>query len=274
MSYLEQLKKQVAEQKAAELSRQQNEEKQEESFRVKVKPILQSLHKYFMELVKTLNYVKPDTSVNYFIEGYGTLDSLQQSNYRISGYTERGNECTFLFECVGLHKVRVMKHTELEMKVLKKELWKHGILFECSERLNDGYKFDSALFVIKPIVHVKFHFFANLESGNIDLTTRNFHQLGERFFTINPRQVNRKFLDEMAKYILRQPNTLKLDSKYKISTEQRTALRKETIKKDIEEFDEWLKSVDKSANKEESSKDKESKLKIGLFDRLRFFGKR
>jgi len=268
MSYLDQLKKQAEQQKAQELSKLQKEQKQEDTFRVKVKPALRGIHRYFMELVKHLNYIKPVTSVSYVIEGYGELYDLQQSNYRISGYTEKGNECTFLFECRGLHNVRVMKRTEVEMNALKKELWKHGIRFECSERLDNGYKFDTALFVINPIIHVKFHFRANLEAANIDLTVRNFDQLNERFFTIQPKEVNRQFLDEMAKYILRQPNTLKLQNKYRLSEEQKTALHKETIRKDIEEFDEWLKSVDKQVNKKEVAHES----KLGFFNR--FFGKK
>ena len=272
MSYLEQLKKQAAQQKARELSHQQKEKKQEDTFRIKVKPALRILHRYYIELVKQLNYIKPDVSTSYMLEGFGELHDLQQSNYRISGYTEKGNECTFLFERVGKHKVRVMKRTELEMQSMKKELWKYAIPFECSERLDDGYKFDTALFVIKPIVYVTFHFRANLESTNIDLTVKNFDRLGERFFTIEPREINQKFLDEMAKYILKKPNTLKLRNKYRLSSEQKTALHQQTVKKDIEEFDQWLKNVDSPVN--EKGKIQSEKLKTSLFDRIPFFGKK
>jgi len=270
MSYLDELRKAAEKQKAEELLQQKKAQEQEDTFRVKVRPALRYIHRYFMELVKHLNYVKPVVSMNYIAENFGEMYDLKQTNYRISGYTERGNECTFLFDSLGEHKFRTLKYRESDMKSLKKELWKHGIQFTCSEQLDDNYKFEKASFVIKPLVSVKFYFSANFETATIDLKVRNFDELGEKIYTISPKEVNRKFLDEFAKYILKQPNTLKLKRKYELSVEQKTALRKETIKRDIEEFDEWLKNVDSQINKQQAPK--ESPVKLGFFNR--FFGRK
>jgi hypothetical protein len=275
MSYLDELKQVAEKKKSEELSQQQKEQEQEEKFRVTVRPALRCIHQYFMELVKHLNYVKPIVSMSYQVEGLGEMYNLQQSNYRISGYTERGDECSFSFDSVGQHSFRILKNTELEMKSLKKELWKHNIQHTCSEQLNDAYKLEKAAFVIKPFVQVRFHFRADFDTMNIDLYMKNFNRLEERIFTVKPCEVNQKFLDELTKFILKQPNTLRLNNKYQLPTEQRMALRAEVDKKDREEFDEWLKSKDNQRDNQEDKKQNLTELlKVGLFERLRFFGKK
>jgi hypothetical protein len=87
----------------------------------------------------------------------------------------------------------------------------NGIVFDYKEEADEEQSFKRAIFLFKPKIQVLFEFIGNFEASNIALTVTNFKELGSKnVYTLQPDEVDQVFLDELAKYILREPNKLVL----------------------------------------------------------------
>ena len=67
-----------------------------------------------------------------------------------------------------------------------------------------------AIFLLEPIIHIEFEFVGNFETGVIDLTVTNFTELGKKFYTLQPEEIDEVFFEEFMRYLTRQPNHLVL----------------------------------------------------------------
>ncbi|MCK5716761.1 MAG: hypothetical protein KAH77_04665 [Thiomargarita sp.] len=228
MGYLDELKKesekrqQQVDKQATETQTQQKQ--REERFRIQVKPALKRLRDYLLDLTEQLNYLKPETPVCYDIEGYGNIEDFQQENYRLvsldnldlvkRSLSSSQNETIdtrndFLVRCVCQtpSKYRIKKHQESEVKLQREYFTTHNISFTCNEETDDDYQFLRAVFFFQPKIVVDFKFTAHFESSSIKLTLNNFSAFGENIvYTLKPDKINVSFLDELAKYITRQPH--------------------------------------------------------------------
>ncbi|OQY55517.1 MAG: hypothetical protein DRR08_08025 [Candidatus Parabeggiatoa sp. nov. 2] len=250
MSYLEQLKNEAqvrqAQDRATELERQQQQAQREELFRTQVKPTLERLRHYLRELAEQLNYLKPDTRITYEIKGYGDIDDFQPQNYRVilldelnairegkltrhlaqeSGFTDTRSNFVLRFRCQTPYKIRFQKRKKREMALQKDYLLKHNIRFSCEEETDANFQLTRAIFVIEPVIYVDFEFVANFKASAIDLTVKNFAKFGKKIYTLAPDEINDPFLDELAKYITRQPNNLVLREKNQSAHRQRKILQ-------------------------------------------------
>lgn len=283
MSYLDQLKTEAQARQAQELEIQQQHAQQEEIFQTQVKPALEQLYHYLRELAQQLNYLKPETRVSYEIKGYGELDDFQQQNYRVMSYHElealgyqsfdhlrnRNDRLVdlssnFVLRCTCKvpYKIRIKKYSKREMELQKDFLVKHKIRFTCTEENDIDYKLKRAIFIVEPMIHVEFDFVGNMETSAIDLTVKNFTTLGNKTYTLEPADINAFFLDELAKYMTRQPNHLSLREKTRFSRRKNIRPSEQTPKntnqkplateteptsmtEDYEEFDKWLRTQQK-----------------------------
>ncbi len=256
MNYLERLKQEAKTRQEQEIKIQQQLEQQRQRFQIEVKPSLEQLQTYLQELSQQLNYLKPNNLVNYKVQGVGNLQNLQQQNYRIATYKElqalkersysiysqdlpeiASNFC-LRCECVGQYKIRIEKKKELEINLQKEYLLQHGIRFTCDEYKDDKYNVVKVRFLIEPIISIEFEFVGDLETNAIDLKITNFNELGEKVYSLSPQEVNHSFLDELAKYITRQPNHLVLQDKQRQKITPLSAQQKDSL-----EFEVWLQKM-------------------------------
>ncbi|MDM8561595.1 hypothetical protein [Candidatus Parabeggiatoa sp. HSG14] len=309
MSYLEQLKKETHARQTTELEIQQQQEQQAEIFRVQVKPALERLHLYLHELTQQLNHIKPDTQVSYEIKGYGKVDDFQQQNYRIMTYDEfnalhyqvsptleKRNDfldtsSNFFLRCMCQtpYKLRLKTQKKHEMALQRNYFSKHNIRFTCTEENDVNYKFIRAVFVVEPAICVEFGFVGNFETSTIDFTVTNFDKLSKKTYSLQPKEINKQWLNELSKYITRQPHNLVLcEKKPFIKKQSKTSLKVKPLPKkqhkqvviektekkpvmanDLEEFDEWLRI------QEEQLATKANQQSISKKNRLfRFFKKK
>jgi hypothetical protein len=314
MNYLERLKQETAVRQEQELKTQQQLEQQRIHFQAKVKPYLKQLQIYLRELIQQLNYLQPKNLVNYKIQGVGNLQNLQQQNYKIvtykdlqalkdrnySIYAQDSPETASNFylrcECVGQYKVSVKKHKQREINLQQEYLLQHSIRFTCDEYKDDRHNLTAARFVIEPIILIEFGFFGNLETLSIDLRVINFNELGEKIYNLSPQEVNHSFLDELAKYITRQPNHLVLQEKRQkitpLSAQQKDSLEfelwlqkmqreygeshntpaKQDNLTDSEEFNEWLRTQETQLHSNQAQvQSKSNKNFFHLFNQINPF---
>lgn len=288
MNYLDQLKQEAEQRKAQEQADQQLRKQQEERFSAEVKPALECLRSYLHELTQQLNYLKPDAPVVYEIQDYGKLELLQQQDYRVLTHEQNdaqyksydnpsrnrkefsADRYNFFWrcQCVGRYKIRIEKRKVREMNLQKEYLLKYRFKYTCTEETNQHHQFIKAIFIVEPLIPVEFNFTGDLVTCAIDLTVNNFPELGEKVYTLSPPEVNDAFLDNLAKYLTRQPNSLSLREKerwkrYPLSPKEKDLLQFElwlhhtqrelgepqplslespklNDSKDFEQFEEWL----------------------------------
>jgi hypothetical protein len=305
MSFLEQLKNEAqarqAQEHAEQLDRQQQLAQRQELFLTQVKPALERLRHYQRELVEQLNYLKPETRVCYQIKGYGEVEDFQQQDYRIilldelkaiNGQFPRRWEkkpelndtsCDFVlrYRCQTPYKIRFRKRQQREMVLQKNYLIKHQIPFSCEEETDADFKFKSALFVIEPVIYVFMEFVGDFETSTIDLTVRNFTDFEQKIYILVPNEINDCFLDELAKYITRQPNLVVLREKNPLAHRRRKTLRTKLPPKplvtktastteDCNEFEQWLRTQEQQLAA--TAKSPTTKRK-GLFQLFKKIGK-
>jgi len=254
MNYLEQLKQESAKRQAQEQEILQKRAQQRQYFEAEVIPSLERLYAYLRELAKHLNYVKPTVLVNYDIKGYGQLE-VQQQEYLVVTHEEgrarsknyaRPEEhenalftrYNFFLRCQGVapHKIRLEKHKLWEVNVQKEFFISHHLRFTCSEETTRYNKFIRAVFVMEPLIPMEFEFVGNAETRSLNLTLINFPELGQRVYTLQPQEINDEFLNEFAKYLVRQPNHLVLQSRQWYTQAQPLSPQQ----KDQLEFAVWL----------------------------------
>jgi hypothetical protein len=256
MNYLERLKREAQARQEQELKIQQQLEQQRQRFQLEVKPSFEQLLAYLRELSQQLNYLKPNNLVNYKVQGVGNLQNLQQQNYRIATYKElralkeraytiysqdspevASNFC-LRCECVGQYPIRIEKRKPLEINLQKEYLLQHGIRFTGDEHKDNQHNIIKVRFIIEPIIPIEFEFSGDLETNSIDLKITNFNELGEKVYNLSPQEVNHSFLDELAKYITRQPNHLALRDKQQLKITPLSAQQKDSL-----EFEVWLQNM-------------------------------
>ncbi|OQW94135.1 MAG: hypothetical protein BWK79_07415 [Beggiatoa sp. IS2] len=260
MNYLDKLKKAAEEKREREQTTVQRQAQQEKDFSKRVKPALQHLHRYLYDLIQHLKYLKPEITVSFMLTGYGKVDNFRQSEYRIHYLAEeiKGDfvvRCT----CIAPFKFRFEKRQERDAQEQRKYLQNHGITFHYVEIPDSRYRFSKALFEVEPIIHADFLFEGDMQNGAINLTVKNFNALGQCHYLIKPEEVNEPFLDNLAKYIVREPNNLVLHERYYLPSEYREKLEEIKKEKDYEAFEEWLNVMNESLE-EELDKRKKRKL--------------
>jgi len=237
MSYLAQLKKVSEERqeqdKANQLQAQQQREQRKKLFRTQVKPTLERMREFLRELTDQLNYLKPDTPVSYDIKAYGEITDFKQQNYRVAlfdniyGSTKKSHHSLknsdfidtssdFLLRCIceTPYKYRLKKHNLSDANLQRKYFAKYHISFIDTEESDPNSEAIKTIFLFEPKIIVEFKLTGQFKSSTIDLIVTNFAELGKKVvYSLQPKEINETFLDELAKYITRQPHHLNLRQK-------------------------------------------------------------
>ncbi|MCV6638897.1 hypothetical protein [Candidatus Albibeggiatoa sp. nov. NOAA] len=306
MSYLDQLKKQAQVVKNQQQTAKDQQTQKETRFEQQVKPALDKIQTYLVDLAEQLNIVKPDVRTRFKLSGFGEIDNLLQTHYELilrtdmdalrqKNYAKKQPETTsiklqsafsFHFNCKADYPIRICKKNLREIPLQREYLHKHGFRFKFEEEKTPDGKFKRGLFLLRPTVTTKLVFQGNIESCCIEMTTINFNLLGKQHYTIKPSDVNERFLDELAKYIVRDSHQLAIHEKNTdLIKPRKTAVSKKPVKKvemsdltvkspetsenDHDEFNEWLRQT--KQNLEQQAVEKPAK-KSSLFSLLKIGG--
>jgi len=135
-----------------------------------------------------------------------------------------------------------------------------------------------------PVIYVSLEFVADFETSTIDLTVRNFTDFEEKTYTLVPDEINDCFLDELAKYITRQPNLMVLREKNPLAHRRSKTLRTKASSKslvtktdstteDCNEFEQWLRTQEQHLATAKKPPTTKSKSK-GLFQLIKKIGQK
>lgn len=225
MSLLEDLKKEAEAKKEKELEAQRRQEQALEEFRTEVRPRLAQVFTYLSELVEHLNFVHPDIQVSYAIKNYANLENLRQSGYTVHADNQGDLKSISLScECTGDRKVGFEVTSEALMTRETDYLREVGLTFARREHRGERRNITGASFKIEPKVPVVIRFDLADDMRGIVLTVSNLDVLETRRYRLPYQKIDRAFLEELGKAVLRQPNAfLRLD----ISPDDRQKLRQQ-----------------------------------------------
>ncbi len=187
-------------------------------------PCIRTAYKYFIELKKHLLATDRHIEASYDIRDAGHIDGLIQSQYGVA--TENPEQIDkFSFRCVCAKSgvLQVNQGDPASVSAYRDYLRSNGLQAKIrdSTRSKGG-----ALFMVQPAVPVAVEFSADYERGKVGLRLRNLTTIGVVRHRLETALVDEKFLDEIAKAVLRQANRFDVITGNSISDADKLSLRK------------------------------------------------
>jgi hypothetical protein len=179
--------------------------------------------------------------VDYEIPGLGILVGMTQSNYEMDkGRSQVLTRIPFRFECKSEDSLRGKVDGASKTSAVIEELNRAGVKYESKlKRDNDNEVYGSTI-EVQGYVRVTITFVGVKETGAIELYIKNYDNLTQVHSLLNPDQINDAFLEELGKFILRQPNQF---MKHELSAEQKAQLA-EMVKKANDEREKELREAE------------------------------
>jgi hypothetical protein len=256
MSTLDNIRKLAEEAKIAEQELSQRQGELRERYAIDIQPTLEKVFVFLVEIEEHLNYLKPEILVDYNVPGFGQLSEMLQGDYHIPkgrrGVLER---VPFTFACTsGQTLTRKIDNNERFMAAVEK-LERDGLEFDSTRALSSDSTSQGGTIVIKGNVPVSIVLTGQLESSNIELSIKNYFDIGQIKSELKPEEIDQAFFDELGKFILREDNQFLT---VRLSEEQRTHLAK-MVKLKEQERQEQLRQITEAAAREEEALGREHK---------------
>lgn len=261
MSILDELKKQADVIKSEQTAEKLLQAEHEAFYRSDILPKLEYIYSWLFELTEHLNLIKPDIKAHYSIEHYGELPVLQQEGYRISVDSRLDmKKLALTFECVADGKITQGVEGKRNIEQYVEYLQATRLPFIRRDQMLNASEAMESEFDIELRVPVTFGFIANIESGCIDMSIRNFDHLEVRQIPLKPGDVTEDFMDNIGRYLIREREDFyKLDISEDEREQIRIRLRAEQVQHNRELYDQEIKE-------KESRKDSH---RPGLLDSLK-----
>ena len=203
MGLLDDLKKEaeaVTAEKAREDAQRQEALRQAHA---RLEPLMQKLYKYFDELKSHLKVVNREVTTSYRIQGIGEVGDLKQGQYGVSTErVEKIEKFTFRCVCAKSGSYQVTQPDTASVAAYRDYLRDNGL----QAKVRDSGQ-GSATFMVQAAVPVVVEFTADYKRVVVTLRMRNLKGIGVTRHTLNPDVITDKFMDELAKAIIRAPNT-------------------------------------------------------------------
>ena len=239
MGVLDDLKKE-AQALAAEKARETSEQAAAvERAREHLQPRMQKLLEYFTELKSHLELLNREILASYEVRGAGRVDALLQGDYRIATERpERIEKFSFRYVCAKDGAFQVNQGDAAAVSAYRDYLRDHGL----QAKVRDTGR-GSALFMVQAAVPVLVEFSADYERVAIRLRVRNLTSLGVTRHTLTLEQVDERFMDELARAILRAENrfdelvgaSISPSSKKRLKKQIQAAMRRKEIQEQLKE---------------------------------------
>lgn len=230
-------------------------------------PKMQFILGYLYELVQHLNYVKPEVIVDGYAREVSELKTLKQDGYRIEAEKrQNADHFTLRFVChrEGHFEYDIAGQNNIEREV--QTLMSRGLQHDCKRVAGQDNSAQRAYFRVKRRVPVAFDFSTDIETSTIRISIRNFENLDLRHYHFAPETIDEHFLDQLARYILRQETDF---LKVNMSEDEKRRLR-EQLSQDMEKRHQELLEAER---RERCEQEKEKGKRTFLKDIRKIFSK-
>ncbi|GMQ83585.1 MAG: hypothetical protein BMS9Abin06_0320 [Gammaproteobacteria bacterium] len=270
MGLLDDLKKQTADQRAREEAEQDEKAQRESVYREQIKPKLEQICSFLHEFSEHLNYIKPDTRVNYELPGKVVLDDLLQGNYSLkSDSRDTMTEIVLKFYCQAEGSLFIDTVEKDRFDRLKEFLYQNRIPYQTRNHKDSKQNVIGGEISVEKKVPVVFKFSADIDNSCIALWIRNFGSLGTRKFILFPGQISEQFLDSLGCYVMHETDSF---IKLEMQDDQRLRIR-EKLEDEKQNLEQEI-IIAERVRLEEEQQESQRKLLFRLKEQVRgIYGK-
>lgn len=206
MGLLDELKKEADIRKKADASRAKDSEVRAARARATALPKLARIHRYLLEFVEHLQILKNEISVTLPIPGLGDVAGFKQGGYGL--HAEGKPPEIVSLRCV----LRLKRSVNYKVKGAGppgpwfENLRRQGLQPQAIKVLENSRPSERTIITLTGALPASLQFGLELEAEALQLVVRNFDGLGERRHVIKPADVTDRWLEELARYVLRRDN--------------------------------------------------------------------
>lgn len=180
--------------------------------RVRMSEALQRAFRYFDELVKQLNVLKPPYEKSCSFFGVVDFDEMHweegRADYRMEQVASEDrlfDQASLRYRLVAPKKFSVTRENPA-MEKLRKALFDHGIVFTTDEQLNDRARVERTTFTFPCEIKAGLLLMGDAATGEVVLRTRNIERFGAMEYRTTPEVITTATLDELTLMILGKPS--------------------------------------------------------------------
>lgn len=205
---MERLRAEAAERRLEEQRSREVKRSDREFYDEVTRPAMLHTYRFLDELLQHLEYLEEQVQAHYDVPGIGRLDPVMQSHYQLRADTLgeiRSIKLKFLCEAPS-DLVCEVRGAE-DVRTALTSLERLGMVFSRSrEKRNAGVVEEVRLEVRQRFTAI-LYVTADIEKREMFFRFKNFEGYGDRYRHVNPMDINDQSLDELARYILREPSS-------------------------------------------------------------------
>ncbi len=223
MALLDDLKAKSEARKTEELAERLHADQLQAAYERYLNPKMRQIFNYLSQVVEEVNYIKPNTRVDFELPVYGRMLGLRQEEYRLT-VDSRGSMRTIVlrFLCTGGQTARFKVTPPSVAADLREQLLDHGMKFDSRDYFDEYRAVIGQRFEVEGEFPVLVRVNADIERTLIHIHITNFDAPISRHAKYRPEQITPDFLDDLGHYILRKHTKL---IQLPISEEEREELR-------------------------------------------------
>lgn len=161
---------------------------------------LQLIHSYLHEFIEQLNFVETNIRVSMPLDHFGTLENLQQGDYKLLYESSYNRELVCLFFSLNNdNKLEVEIPDEAgkaTMEMIKHQGLLANFVSQSPARIN-----------IQGYVPVRIEFVSDFDEAGIHITIHNHSRIGDENYKFKVDRITDELLDELGRFILRMDNS-------------------------------------------------------------------
>ena len=247
MGLLDDLKNQADGLRAKEQQSEGSSGEKTEYYNNEIHPRMMEIYRFLNEMVKNLNFIKPETIVHYPILPGGEKQPFRQGDYKVtvdSNQQIKNIKLTFTAELDEPVSLQIKGEDDVKKQI--EILAGYKILCDRKDFKDNNYKLTHSDFIIKGPVNISVQFIGDVETSSMQLLLNNFEGPGVVKRNLEAKNINQDFLDKLGRYILREDNKLfSLD----ISEKDKQAIR-EMVERERAKREQEIAEMDRLAEEE------------------------
>lgn len=201
MSYLDQLREQAEQTRLETEKQKQITEKKLNQFEQLAKPCLDSMYDYMREFTAHMQTIHSDIHVSYSLPSVFRNENFKQDEFVLSRIDKDQRHFSLRVFYKASHPIRIDCQSHYEADKKQDILSRNNIPFTYQQYNNKKEQFANGIIELKGHIITEFKFAINHESLAMDISVRNFKDIGKRYYHLHPNEINQQFLDDFARYI-------------------------------------------------------------------------
>lgn len=185
------------------------EAQRERFYQSHLKPSLQDIHTYLLDLKTQLDIVEPDIRHGYDLPGVGRVENLRQRDYVVNVDSfEHIKTVRLRFVCIADKPEKFEIRSRTDADTVHDFFNSQRMQFAEWAIRDPRGKLIGANFEGRVKIENLFLFQADIEAGNIRMVTSNFDNVGVQRFVYRPEDITEGWLDNLGNLVLRKHHQL------------------------------------------------------------------